>query len=62
MLGKETPYANVGRILDTDSDDKNFLMNLGLVVMDGANGKCLQGKWHSHHKINDAYTAVYVLL
>ena len=62
MLEKETAYADIGKIIDAESNEKEFLLNLGLVVIDGDKGKCLKGKWNSHHKIIDAYTAVFVLL
>ena len=62
MLEKETSYADIGKLMDADSNEKEFLLNLGLIVIDGKKGKCLEGKWHSPHKITDAYTAVFVLL
>ena len=62
MAGKDTPYSEVGKILEADSNEKEFLTNLGFVILEGTNGKCLKAKWHSHHKIIDAYIAVFALL
>jgi len=62
MLGKNTTNADIGKLLDTESNEKELLTSLGLVVVDGENGKYLEEKWHSSHKIIDAYAAVFSLL
>ncbi len=61
MLRKDTPYSDVAKLMEMDSNEKKFLLGLGFQVFESSDGKCLRYRWNTHSAARDAFTLVYAL-